>query len=431
MNYTLRLPNRINVFIILTLIVFLTPVVTQITGNNLFKLIEDIAYMVILTHSIYIMLLHNKVVIEKSIVMPAFILLFALFSLIGIYYNGLSLVILQFREFKYLLLLIIMIPYTDREYFKNVWTVLKLIAAASVPVAVIQWIIYRDEGDRITGLLGHRGSGTLTLFVLIVFFTELGMRLKNNRKIFGLYILYLIPTLINETKITFILIPVMLITVLIMTKKLFTKESVIAFSVAAIAVIVWAYSYKIIYSESVFELFTREYVENYFYATHWEGDAGRLAKVKFAIDVIKDNNLFFGYGLGASYIGDTSGKSGFVANRYYDPNIFGGTKPQLYISIMDIGLIGTILLILILISFFVNLIRQKHQSLEKFISVNSFVVLFATLLYQNIFYTYQIMYILVLYSVLANKNESSEPAGSVIRVDSQHNLMRRKMYPTA
>ena len=63
-----------------------------------------------------------------------------------------------------------MIPFTDKEYFKGVWTVLKVIAALSIPVAIIQRIIYQTEGDRITGLLGYGGSGTLTLFLLIVFF---------------------------------------------------------------------------------------------------------------------------------------------------------------------------------------------------------------------------------------------------------------------
>ncbi len=407
MNYTLRLPNRINVFIILTLIVFLTPVVTQITGNNLFKLIEDIAYMVILTHSIYIMLLHNKVVIEKSIVMPAFILLFALFSLIGIYYNGLSLVILQFREFKYLLLLIIMIPYTDREYFKNVWTVLKLIATASVPVAVIQWIIYRDDGDRITGLLGYGGSGTLTLFVLIIFFTELGIRLQNNKPVLGYYFLYLIPTFINETKITFILIPVMLMVILILTKKLTSKKAILIITLCIAVVIVFGIIYEKVYSTSIFEVFSYEYLNEYLFATHWEGDAGRFAKVLYAYNIVKTGNFAFGYGLGSSYIGATSGKEGYIVQNFYNESMLRGTRPQLFLSLLDMGVIGTAFLLYIIIFIFVKVIKNKENTIERFIAVNSFIILFVTILYQNIFYTYQIMYIIILYTSLhLNRNQA-------------------------
>ena len=405
MNYTLRIPNRINVFIILTLIVFLTPVITQMAGSNYFKLIEDLAYLVLLTHSIYIMILNNKIVIGKSIVMPVFILLLVLFSLIGIYYNGISLVILQYREFKYLLLLIIMIPYSDKEYFKNVWTALKIIAAISVPVAVIQWIIYRDDGDRITGLLGYGGSGTLTLFVLIVFFTELGMRLQYNKPVLGYYFLYLIPTFINETKITFVLIPVMLMSTLIITKKLNSKKAILIIILCLLVVVIYAVIYERVYSKSIFEIFSYDYLSEYLFATNWIGDAGRLAKVLFAYNIIKNGNFFLGYGLGSSYIGATSGKVGYIARNFYNESMFGGTRPQLFLSLLDMGVLGTALLLIIIIFFFIKVLKNKVNTIERFIAINGFIILFVTLLYQNIFYTYQIMYIIILYTTLHLKNQ--------------------------
>jgi len=405
LNYTLRIPNRINVFIILTLIVFLTPVITQMAGSNYFKLIEDLAYLVLLTHSIYIMILNNKIVIGKSIVMPVFILLLVLFSLIGIYYNGISLVILQYREFKYLLLLIIMIPYSDKEYFKNVWTVLKIIAAISVPVAVIQWIIYRDDGDRITGLLGYGGSGTLTLFVLIVFFTELGMRLQYNKPVLGYYFLYLIPTFINETKITFVLIPVMLMSTLIITKKLNSKKAILIIILCLLVVVIYAVIYERVYSKSIFEIFSYDYLSEYLFATNWIGDAGRLAKVLFAYNIIKNGNFFLGYGLGSSYIGATSGKVGYIARNFYNESMFGGTRPQLFLSLLDMGVLGTALLLIIIIFFFIKVLKNKVNTIERFIAINGFIILFVTLLYQNIFYTYQIMYIIILYTTLHLKNQ--------------------------
>jgi len=374
-------------------------------GSNYFKLIEDLAYLVLLTHSIYIMILNNKIVIGKSIVMPVFILLLVLFSLIGIYYNGISLVILQYREFKYLLLLIIMIPYSDKEYFKNVWTALKIIAAISVPVAVIQWIIYRDDGDRITGLLGYGGSGTLTLFVLIVFFTELGMRLQYNKPVLGYYFLYLIPTFINETKITFVLIPVMLMSTLIITKKLNSKKAILIIILCLLVVVIYAVIYERVYSKSIFEIFSYDYLSEYLFATNWIGDAGRLAKVLFAYNIIKNGNFFLGYGLGSSYIGATSGKVGYIARNFYNESMFGGTRPQLFLSLLDMGVLGTALLLIIIIFFFIKVLKNKVNTIERFIAINGFIILFVTLLYQNIFYTYQIMYIIILYTTLHLKNQ--------------------------
>ncbi len=407
MQYIIRVPKRINLFVVLTLIVFLTPVIMQITKNNYVKLIEDAAYLIMLLQSVYIMLFHNRIIFEKSKTMLLFVLLLLTFTVIGIYYNGISLVILQFREFKYLLLLVIMIPYADKEYFKHVWTVLKIIAAISIPVSVIQWFIYKNDGDRITGLLGYGGSGTLTLFVLIIFFTELGMRLQNNKSILGYYILYLIPTALNETKITLFLFPVLLLMTLILTKKLRSKQTIIIIVVVIVLFFAWAYSYERMYSRSAVDVFSSEFLENYLYATHWVGDAGRIAKVIYAFNIIKDTNIFLGYGLGSSYIGGTSGLTGIISRTYYNREMFGGTKPQLFLSLLDKGLLGTILIIAILIVYCIKVIRKKNITLEALVSINCFTIIFATLIYQNIFYTYQIMYIFALYTILHLKQESN------------------------
>lgn len=406
MQNILRIPKRINLFVVLTLIVFLTPFIMQITGNNYIKLIEDIAYMIMLLHSIYIMLFHNKIIIKKSIPMIIFTLLFIISSAIGVYYNGLTIVILQYREFKYLLLLIILIPYSDKEYFKPVWTVFKAIAVISIPVSIIQVLIYGNEGDRITGLFGYGGSGTLTLFVLIVFSTELGMRLLNNQRIFGLYFLYLIPTLLNETKITFVLIPILLIVPFLLAKKIKSKQFVIFIVLSVAFITIFAIIYESRFSNSIFEVFSSEYLDEYLFATDWIGDAGRFAKVQYAYKIIKNTNLLFGYGLGASYSGSSSGVDGYIYERYYTPEMFGGTKPQLFLSLIDLGLLGLFLLFILLVVIIIKFIKMKNMSTEKLIVINSFIVLFVTLPYQNIFYTYQIMYMILLYTNLLSKENS-------------------------
>lgn len=398
--YKINIPKKINLCVLLTMIVFLTPVVMQLTRNNYVKLIEDVAYLIMLLQSVYIILRQNKVIIGKSITTIVFLLLFIVGSIIGIYYNGLTIVILQYREFKYLLLPIIMIPYTSLEYFKPVWTVLKAIAAFSVPVAIAQWIIYRDNGDRITGLLGYGGSGTLTIFLLIIVFSELGKRLQNNEKIVGLYLLYIVPTFINETKITFVLIPIMLVFALVLTKKLKSKQALIGVVVCATLLLVWAYLYQKTYSKSIFDIFSKEYLSEYLYTTEWEGDAGRFAKVMYAFNIIKDRNLLFGYGLGSSYMGATSGATGYAVKHFFENDMFRGTRPQAFVSLLDMGLLGCIILLLVLIFIFLKVLNKKESTIYKFIAVNSLIVLFVTLLYQSIFYTYQFMFILVLFTTL-------------------------------
>lgn len=404
MTTVIRLPNRINIFIVLTIIVFLTPFAMQITGNNYVKLIEDIAYLVLLLHSLYTILLQNRIIIRKSAPVFLLILLFMVFSVIGAYYNSISLVILQYREFKYLLLLLIMLPYSDKEYFSHVWTVIKIVTAVSIPVSILQRVNFGDVGDWVTGLYGHGASGTLTLMVHIIFFTELGVRLQNNKKIIGWYFLYLIPTAINETKITYLLFPVMLITVLLITKRLKSMKTVILLVISAVLLFVWASIYENTYSWSIVSAFSSENLNTYLFATHWEGDAGRFAKIAYAFDIIKDTNLLFGYGLGSSYIGATSGFNGYISSKFYSEEMFGGTKPQLFLSLIDMGLAGTILVISVVLFCFIKLLRQKDRSKEFFISMNTYVVFFAALIYQQIFFTYPIMYILVLYGILNMKS---------------------------
>lgn len=407
MTTVIKIPNRINVIAILTYIVFLTPFVMQITGNNYVKLIEDTAYLVLLLHSVYIMLLQNKIYIQKNVPVILLFILFVIFTFIGIYYNGLTLVILQYREFKYLLLLIILLPYANQDYFKPVWTAVKLITAVSIPVSILQRILYKDNGDLITGLYGHGASGTLTLIILIVFFTELGIRLQNNKRVIGAYFLYLIPTAINETKITYILFPVMLFVILFITKKLKSRQTIIILLISVVMFFIWAAIYEKTYSWSIADIFSSENIDLYLYATHWEGDAGRFAKVAYAYDIIKNTNLFFGYGLGASYLGATSGIDGYISSRFYTREMFGGTKPQLFLSLIDMGLVGTLLILIILVIYFIKLLRRKERTIEFFIALTTYIVLFSTFIYQQIFYTYQIMFIFMLYNIIIMKNKDT------------------------
>ena len=61
------------------------------------------------------------------------------------------------------------------------------------------------------------------------------------------------------------------------------------------------------------------------YAT-WDVDMGRMEKINFAYNFIKKDNLLFGYGLGASYYGESSEIGGYIYNKYMNQKLFGGTN---------------------------------------------------------------------------------------------------------
>lgn len=402
-NNLLRKPIKLNLFVILTLVVFLTPFLMEITRNNYVKLIEDAAYMMMLLYSVQLIIRQNRIIVKKISTGLILTLLIVIFSIIGIYYNGLSLVILQFREFKYLLLPLILLPYNNMEYIKPVWPTLKVIAAISVPVSILQWIKYSNDGDKVTGILGHGASGTLTLLVLIIFFSELGARLQNNKSIIGFYFLYLIPTALNETKITFILFPIMLFIQFQVTNKIKSTKAIVIFIIVVTLLFGWALIYENTYSNSIFDFFSSEQLNDYLYSTDWEGDAGRFAKISYAYEIIKSGNLLLGYGLGSSYMGASSGLNGYVIQQYYVDNIFEGTKPQLFLSLFDLGVAGTVLILAIIIIIVIKAIKGKNNSLEKFCTINALTIILVTIIYQNIFYTYQIMYIFILSILCMNQ----------------------------
>lgn len=390
-------------FIVLTIIVFLSPTLIQVTGNSYLKMIGDLAYLLMFLFSVYLLFQRHDISIMVSKKVFTLIVSAIVFVLIGIYYNGISMIILQFREFKYLLLLVIVLPYNKVEYFRNIWITLKIIAAMCIPISIIQWYIYKDNGDFdfVSGLLGEKQSATLTMFVLIIFFTEMGIRLINNKNIIGAYFFYLIPTALNETKITLVLFPVMLISTLFLTKKFKLKVIIPIILLAALFLSYWVNTYTSAAGKSFVSVFTKEYIQDYLFATNWSNDVGRFAKIAYGFKLI-NNNAFFGYGLGASYYGETSGMKGYIWDKFYinNPLMFSGTRIQLFDIIIDSGLIGTVIVSLILAILFIKLTRSKTLNLEKLIAVNSIIVVIFGFVYIQIFHTYQIMYILVLYTFI-------------------------------
>lgn len=397
-----RKDNSGLVLFFLTMVVFLVPFAMQFTGSNYVKLIEDFAYLIALLYSIFIIVQRNsRIIINKTA--GIFLIFFFLFMMIGIYYNGFAMEVIQLRELKYLLLPIILVPFNDIDDYKKIWSGLKVIAAVSVPVSIVQWYLYRSNGDYVTGIMGYKSSGILTFFVLIIFFSELGIRLEKREKVIGPYFLYLIPTIINETKITIIIFPIMLFIIMMITKR-FKIYTFVAAAIILFALLwIWSAMYKNTYGISLNEVFSYKYLYNYMFATNWIGDAGRLAKVIYAFDVIKGSNLYLGYGLGSSYSGATSGLRGYISGMYYTPEMFGGTRPQIFVSLIEIGVVGTAAVILILILVFKKILELKGNTIERFIAINSFLVVFVSLLYQQVFYFYQIMYLLIIFTVASLK----------------------------
>lgn len=106
--------------------------------------------------------------------------------------------------------------FSDREIGQQARFVLFL-ALLECPIAIFQrFIQYKGiaSGDNVTGSLGAGGSGALSIFLLSVIAVLFAYYLKGRiRLIFFIVILCVLflPTMINETKVTFLLLPIVLI----------------------------------------------------------------------------------------------------------------------------------------------------------------------------------------------------------------------------
>jgi hypothetical protein len=226
--------------------------------------------------------------------------------------------------------------------------------------------------------------------------------LIKNQKIFGYYFLYLIPTALNESKITFFLLPVMLLLSLHFSKKLNPKYILIV----CVFLLVFATGYTTMfnaigYKQSFAEIFSYEGLKAYLLedGAGWGEDAGRLTKYLMAFDLIKDSP-YFGYGLGASYGGNTSGLAGYVFAHNSGGVKLGGTRPQFVLSLIDLGLIGTVIVLFLLVIVLYKLLSLRALSLEKLVALNSLIIIFVGFPYQQIFYSYQLMFIFMVFTFI-------------------------------
>ncbi|QEH41864.1 hypothetical protein [Chitinophaga sp. XS-30] len=84
----------------------------------------------------------------------------------------------------------------------------KLFLLAQIPVTLYQFSLY-GAGDQVGGTLGPGSSGVLTLVIILLVYRRIREQLPETGYKAYLNALYLLPLALNETKISFILIPLL------------------------------------------------------------------------------------------------------------------------------------------------------------------------------------------------------------------------------
>lgn len=281
----------------------------------------------------------------------------------------------------------------SEEKFLRLLKFIFLLACIQFPVVLYQRLIkYSDSasGDPMGGTLGANTSGTLSLLLLFVLSIYIAFYIKNKINIWqftlGLFVL-LLPTTLNETKITFVLLPFCFLIPMIVVKKESKQLQKVVF---LILICVFSFSFlKLvydIYAEKRWGYGISEFI-------HMEGRVDqyashRLDPVFRTIDKMKEEPYKFIFGVGAgnasaSVFGDSmSGK--------YALEMSGGEKVAAGAVVLfwEIGFVGVFFLAILYLLIILDAIKlsKKNNVYGTFAlgMVTVSVILPSTMFYANI-----------------------------------------------
>lgn len=378
-------------FKILVFTALLTPLLLQLTGSWIFKISDDIIFVLVLLDAL-VAVIKKKIKLTYDITSMLMISLLIMPLLAGVFYaiiydNQPMVVLLQLRQYKYLFMFLILMYYSREDIFDILFNNARLIAYISVPVAIVQrYLISADTGDVVTGLFGHGASGTMTLFLLVLFFAEFSYRLSRGWTLLGWYWLFWLPIGLNETKIAFFIAPVLFVLALIVTRKISLKNVTALLLCAVVFLYATGTLYNTVYETNIMTYFSKDKLIAYMYDIG-EGDMGRIQKVNISLDIIGRTplNAIIGYGLGSGFSGEYSQTTGIIAEKYDADNLFAGTRPQVFNSLIDTGYLGVAVQFLFVIVLLLKLLfSQGTYRLLHYTAIFSLAILFVGILYAEI-----------------------------------------------
>ncbi|MBS0419144.1 MAG: hypothetical protein JSR66_15650 [Proteobacteria bacterium] len=273
-------------------------------------------------------------------------------------------------------------PFTEKQT-RLTFKVLLYIALAQVPIACYQryviWAAGRFSGDDVRGTATDSGILSIFLVAAVVVWLAYFMRKEVTRgRFIGIFLLLLLPTMINETKATVVLLPLGLLATVVagsasgQRMKVFFMALALLVVVGAIMVPVYDYfaqnnPYK--NERHLLDFFTDQKQMDTYMNTKGgtgigshklarRGDAVRVPVEYLAKDPVK---LAFGLGLGnASH----SNLGEQFTGRYYD--LF---QAFAYISfsifLLEIGLLGTLIVFLLYAMVFFDAIYVARHDTNK------------------------------------------------------------------
>lgn len=240
------------------------------------------------------------------------------------------------------------------------------------PCCVIQYIMNSYDPDLIGGSLGHWYSGVTTTIIFAISFYLIRKRIDTEHFWISLwqnkiYIILLLPTQLNETKVGFVLFFLYLLLLMPINRKMFVR--MIAFIPIIVALMAGMYmAYALVNGLTLSEMFSDESALD-MYMFDASGDSAALAEYisdndmgeiedvpRFAklalLPEVNDTNPghnITGFGIG-HFKGGTVMDSSALAIEY--DWLFFGSIPYFFHLYIQLGIIGVALMLLFLWNLF-------------------------------------------------------------------------------
>jgi hypothetical protein len=348
---------------------------------------------------------------------PAYLVIFLItFSIVAISavlnQSSASALILGFRHhFKYLPFFVLPLVYDFSEgQIKKILLLLSGILLLQMPVSVLQrfiWFPHLETGDVVGGTVGS--SGVISIILISAICVLYALYLTRHIAMMPLLIFCLVlflPTAINETKATIVILPVglTLITLLFGDRDMLLKLKKISIYTVFIAIFasLFVYAYDVLYSSesesSLLTMMMRE-KEGRGYLYYGEEQAidrieqgyriGRIDSIVMAYkNISKDiGHLVFGIGIGNTL----DAKISFLRTESEDLRLLFPDMTTIANVLWELGIMGLILLAALLVVIFKDALAIRKQG--SFVGAlglgwcSVVAIMAITLFYLNIFYS--------------------------------------------
>jgi hypothetical protein len=284
-----------------------------------------------------------------------------------------------------------------------------------VPFSMQQYLA-EGAGDNVVGTLGAGTSGILTFTVYLITYYLMIQDFDQQhfvksflKKIYLLF--FWLPSFINETKISFLLIIMFFLLLMPLNLKSVLKSVLLLILIIPILFFFVNFYNKTSEFNSFNEILTKEFLNRYLAGEddidyNVDFDVPRFTKIGLTFEIQKDEKLLLGNGIGHFKGGSTLPLTQFASEYQW---LLFGSIPMIFFILIQVGVLG----LLVFLIFWYYLFKQSwknnlfnySQNLSLFCCLSFLIIMFYNDSLRSLFFCGIVMYLMVFSSHWKNDIE--------------------------